>query len=1511
MWLGAEINWKNGRNPFYAFLLSVSDFGIKVAGDSALLGGGIAGIIIVVITIALFFISKVTFKSKHSFHKWQLYLYRILTTLLLPVLMPIFAGILAHSLSSLITEPSALNIVFSILYILVFAGSGVVYYISNGFTVKSPVILYSQLGMWDYKLYPKIVFTASAGIFFSIVLDFFPMWTSIFACLVLCVVSASTILKLFDFPFFDVSVTKFFAIPIAFATVSYLMSIVVAAGINLSAWIRFFVPFGVSIIADIIIYKLVMKKYKNVKKKMMQSAISADSTDRVERTESEKNEYFETFVFKSVDDAICYLRVGLAERCDLFLDFSFVRYLVMNYAERSIMMTITQFVSFFPSELQMLTQLLGNLSQQRDLSLIEQFFIYQVNKIHITRQSSVSADAKSSISSIKNKSQKNIATVRCMWPSIQASQQRISLETLNFIRKESLETESAFVDLTEKFPNNSTLYDEYACFLIEAMGNFSRALHSKNQAACVDRGKKSTKDYVYISMVNIYPKYLFLHITDTRGNFCQKASGLSSSSASSAAFSSSTTSSTSSSSTIGDDFEVKNEELLSNFIKEGHMRIAMQNILKKSSLPSIRILKAFMYVALIVFVCVSIVIFILIPYIAETSLSNVTENSNYALASTSFSSITFGSALMIAKHETDGTTLFHMKDSVDKHTGLYDQLPEEGILKGTEIWTHRESIVCTNAITDVFYSIVSGNSRSETVNAYVNGTSYMSGFDNANQLTLVPMSLKAAFAAVINNVKFGVGVSDVMDSQFYDEGTMISLLKTAVINGVNLPAYILHVTDLLSEDGFASVKEQRIILYVMSYGLSALLLVIFGAFAAVLITKYFSDYNKITKVLRSVKKESVEESRMPIMNGVPEKYVDAGGSINWHMTDNCRFILPVTIILLIAVSCILILFSTWMFSELDLFQRVFTYYKASSQRHSHILHFLNTLIALNINQLDLEKTLENVGNDITTVQSAHVLLMTSATAYDDALDEIQLGTTCNDSAEDSPLKLITCSCLDKRIDYLLRQMQTVQLALQMGGAYSLDSAEFSRILVILDLGLDDQLIEFNNLMIKKAQRVADSMSTKSRLISAVSICISLIVFVILYFIMTHIQTSFDGFKQLIAVLPPKACVTNKILMDFILGDEGKQSDEVMSFSQMIINASQNIVLSLTPELVIENANQSLKRITGYGNDTALRQNLTWLIPSVAGSETSSGAMSISASQTINEGSTAMYNEIEEMRSNPEKNVVTKNVFVNCETGAAIPASATVIAMREDDKLIGFLVTIADRTQEIAEKEEVKEAKKRSSKLLRGLLPQEAYNILRKQSEDTLFVSDQAIVIFVNINGFSEIVNVLQPSAVMDLLRTIYEKFDDIRRKYPAVERLKTNDELMLCCAGLFNYKDDPEQQALQSVMFSLDLLAEIPQINDAKNVNLGLSIGLNNGGPLCGSVLDLKTPTFDIIGIIIGNAMKMVTECAENVVQVSEGIANYLPHDKYDITPGIPLVAWYSKKKTPIFNVRLKQQNGQ
>lgn len=58
------------------------------------------------------------------------------------------------------------------------------------------------------------------------------------------------------------------------------------------------------------------------------------------------------------------------------------------------------------------------------------------------------------------------------------------------------------------------------------------------------------------------------------------------------------------------------------------------------------------------------------------------------------------------------------------------------------------------------------------------------------------------------------------------------------------------------------------------------------------------------------------------------------------------------------------------------------------------------------------------------------------------------------------------------------------------------------------------------------------------------------------------------------------------------------------------------------------------------------------------------------------------------------------------------------------------------------------------------------------------------------------------------------------------------------------------------------------------------------GGPLVGSVIDPSTPTFDILGSLIGPAIKMQSDGQVSIVQVSETVKEQLSKEKYKIEKG-------------------------
>jgi hypothetical protein len=778
-------------------------------------------------------------------------------------------------------------------------------------------------------------------------------------------------------------------------------------------------------------------------------------------------------------------------------------------------------------------------------------------------------------------------------------------------------------------------------------------------------------------------------------------------------------------------------------------------------------------------------------------------------------------------------------------------------------------------------------------------------------LTFISMSLKAAFNGVINNIRFGLGCSPA-NIAGYDHDLMVTLLSTVIINGVNLPPYFFKISEMISNDGINSIESQKFIIAITSYG-GCIIIAIFLWFYAIFATYiYFRDMKNASSVMRSVSEKTAQESLTTILKKCEDERVDIGGSINWHMTDNFKIIIPLTLYLFVSICTFLIFVAAFITPELNSFQQVFTYYKESTKRHTSILHFINTLIAFAINQITKEQVLNETTNDINTLMKSHSQLMIDSLSYDPDIDDLHMRSNCTSEAESNSMFSIQCSSLDNKIQIISRFMEKIVKKIKSGTVYDLDDVEFSKILYILDSGLNKQLLSFNEIMLSKIDYITNGIASKSRLYSLLGILIAIVFFIIILILIKNLSISFDGMKQLISLLPPKDVLRNKIIVDFFVKEDNNRNDHVLTFTEMIINASANIVISTSSSLIIDAINPTLKKITGFQSDTVIHQPLSRLIPVDSDhnmTATTASTKSKSHSASFGEGSEILYKRIEEMRSDPNKKSITVNVNMISESNENIPVTATVVAIRENDEISSFLITLYDRRAEISEREKAKEAKKRSTKLLRGLLPQQAYSALRKREQNLLFVSDQAIAIFVNINRFPEIVGVLQPSEVIKLLRCIYEKFDDIRRKYPAVERLKTNDELMLCCSGLFNYKDDPGQQSTQSVMYCLELLEEIKQINFTYNTEFSLSIGLNMGGPMCGSVMDVKTPSFDIIGTLIGNAMKLVTEGEEDVVQINEQIANYLPRDKFEVTEGTVLVSWYTKKKTQCYNVRSKQDN--
>ncbi|EAY17627.1 hypothetical protein TVAG_235080 [Trichomonas vaginalis G3] len=1489
LWIPSSIRWPDAPT-FFKGLVSIVDFGQTIGGTlSHTIVSAIEAAISIII-LGIYIICYFSYAKKRTYQKWQLYLLRVLLLIILPLILPAVAASSAYSFVDLLDDPTPQAIVFSFVDIIMLFALSLVFYYSNGFTVKSPIVIRNNCGQWNHNLIPFFMFTTLVSTFLSVFVDEFPNWISTILGLCLVASCCYCIYKLTEYPIYRFECTLIYSATFFFSGIAFLIAII-DTYVKFPWYVILFVPVVLSPICAVC-YNIYLKKgYIAIKNKLIYKAIRLGN----DISDSEKTEYFETFVFKNTKDAIRYLHIGLVERCDLLLDFSFIRYIVTNYAEKTILEAVIQIVSFFPSELQLLTSLLVNLSNIRDPSLIEQFLIYQVTKIHLTRQSAVSNDARNHIAVLRNKAQKVTAMVRCFWSSIATvGSKDISMETYHYVHTESMNIDSAFGDSTERFPSNASLCEEYATFLVEALGNYHSALRWKSMAASVEIGRKIPKDPCFQSIVNVVPELLFEHCVDINGQFIKKGPDAGNNKDANAKNSFSSSGSFSSSS-MSAGFEAKKEEHPSNFLKDGIIRLALQSALRKGHLKMIQSLKYFMFISLITFIVVFIIIFIIVPYIAESSLSNVLENQNFARASASFIEMTTGAGFLLAKYGSNlsdpKTILYDVDSNVNKYLNTSD-LPSDGIFKQPELWTHRQTLTVVDSLTNVLSSIVQGDSSRDTiVSEYINGSAVLSGFGNDGKTTYVNMSIKDALNGVINNVKFGLGISPIQAKENQNNGTFASILKTAVINGVNLPPFMLKISEMLNDDGYANVKQVRTIIYVLSYALPILLLIVFEAFAGYVIYYFVSDIHRISATLRTVKPDIIKESVMPIIKSSGEKPLDSGGSLNMHMSESLKTLIPFVVILYVIASCLVILFSTNIFSELDSFQQVFELYKYSSNRHTYIYHFVNTMISYAMGQINQSVAAEILEEDHSIVDNAHKVLMNAGIGYDDSLDTLQLSANCSNLTSTdptrNPMRAVSCQSMDKKVNYIIILMKNRYSRLSANASTVLsDSEMFTETMYMMYDGLLDQLNSFNDRLADEGSSKASDMILRCRVIIIVGIIIDIAVFIILYMCYSHLTVMFDGVKQLISLLPPRAVLSNKMLLDLVLGEDPHMDDAVMTFGETMIASSSNVILSLTPSLIIESANPALKQVTGYSSDVINHQPFTQLLPD-AGANNTNGPLSgeehtISVSTTVGESEMSLfYKDIERIRTDKDFHSFSRQVVLIGESGEGIPVQCTVIAVRDEQgELTSIIVEAVDRTKILEQKEQARQAKRRAAKMLKGILPLDAYRSI-KSGQESVFTSDSVVVSMISIEGISELISVMQPSAVMSLLHGVYQRLDELRGRFTAVDRLTCDGKSVMCIAGLFTHQTDPEAQALQSVSVCLRLRQEIASLNETGGVSLWLTTVCHVGGPVIGSLLEPKNPTFGIAGKVVEETMQMIDLTPIGTSVVCEEVASHLPTDKF------------------------------
>ncbi|PZV16585.1 MAG: diguanylate cyclase [Leptolyngbya sp.] len=223
-------------------------------------------------------------------------------------------------------------------------------------------------------------------------------------------------------------------------------------------------------------------------------------------------------------------------------------------------------------------------------------------------------------------------------------------------------------------------------------------------------------------------------------------------------------------------------------------------------------------------------------------------------------------------------------------------------------------------------------------------------------------------------------------------------------------------------------------------------------------------------------------------------------------------------------------------------------------------------------------------------------------------------------------------------------------------------------------------------------------------------------------------------------------------------------------------------------------------------------------------------------------------------------------------GSIIWISENMHAVRDDDgALLHYEGSVRDITDRKSTEDELRRQRLNSERLLLNVLPQAIAERLKRGQKVIADSFTEATVLFADLVGFTELSTTISPTELVELLNSVFSKFDQLADHH-RLEKIKTIGDAYMAVAGLPLPRAD-HVRAIADI--AIDMQHEITKINVPDGRSLSLRIGIHTG-PVVAGVIGIRRFTYDLWGDTVNVASRMESQGEPERIQVTEAVYNRL-----------------------------------
>ena len=200
-------------------------------------------------------------------------------------------------------------------------------------------------------------------------------------------------------------------------------------------------------------------------------------------------------------------------------------------------------------------------------------------------------------------------------------------------------------------------------------------------------------------------------------------------------------------------------------------------------------------------------------------------------------------------------------------------------------------------------------------------------------------------------------------------------------------------------------------------------------------------------------------------------------------------------------------------------------------------------------------------------------------------------------------------------------------------------------------------------------------------------------------------------------------------------------------------------------------------------------------------------------------------------------------------------------------LLHYEGSVRDITDRKSTEEELHRQRLRSERLLLNVLPQAIAERLKRGQKIIADSFNEATVLFADLVGFTELSTSISPTELVELLNSVFSKFDQLADHH-RLEKIKTIGDAYMVVAGLPVPRAD-HVRAIADI--AIDMQHEITKIKVHDGRPLSLRIGIHTG-PVVAGVIGIRRFTYDLWGDTVNVASRMESQGEPERIQVTEAV---------------------------------------